>query len=243
MKLKIMSLNIHKGFNWNNTKSTISEIKSFLEENNPDLVFLQEVVGENKKNAKKYSQFMSQQFEFLADGLWHEYAYAKNAVYDGRHHGNVTLSKYPITTQAQIDISTNKLEQRGILFCEIEAEGKKVHTYNVHLNLTHQGRKKQYSAISEVLKSNKSDDYPCIIAGDFNDWSRKATGSINPKLKDAHKTIHKKYAKTFPSFFPLFSLDRIYTQNFQVFRADVLQCSTSAKISDHLSLLIEGRIN
>lgn len=242
MKLKILSFNIHKGFNWSNTQATLEQLKLFLEKTDCDIIFLQEVVGQNLKNEKKYSQIMSEQFEYLADSLWSDFAYAKNAVYDGRHHGNATLSKFPIISQKQVDISTNRFEQRGILFCELEINNKIVHTYNVHLNLTHAGRKKQYQAIANQIQINKSQEKACIIAGDFNDWNKKATELLDLDFLDAYKKLHHDYPKTFPSFLPLFSLDRIYTHNMEITHAEVLNCKQSSKLSDHLSICINGEI-
>lgn len=244
MKLKILSFNIHKGFNWNNTTPTLERLKLFLEKENPDLVFLQEVVGENKIFDQKFSKWMSNQFEFLADSLWSEFAYAKNAVYDGRHHGNVILSKFPIVSKRQVNISTNKYEQRGVLHCEVEIENKRIHCYNVHLNLTHFGRRKQYLSLQNIIRENHSEGHPIILAGDFNDWNKRASESFVNELElcEAYKELHLDYAKTFPAMYPLFSLDRIYTKNIKVIHAHV-PCHTEAKsLSDHLPLYIEGEI-
>jgi len=227
MKLKVLSFNIHKGLNWNNTVPTLEKLKTFLVKENPDIVFLQEVVGENKIFSEKFADWMSNQLEFLADSIWSEYAYAKNAVYDQRHHGNVILSKFPIVKQEQVNISTNKLEQRGILYCEIDLKGQSLHCFNVHLNLTHFGRKKQYKEITEYVKSKVSESSALIVAGDFNDWNQKATSLLakNLNILDAHKSIHQFYAKTFPSIYPLFSLDRIYTNFNRIHQAYTL-CRT-----------------
>lgn len=244
MKLKVLSFNIHKGFNWNNTVPTLEKLKSFLEMQNPDIVFLQEVVGENKVFDKKFSSWMSNQFEFLADSIWKEYAYAKNAVYDGRHHGNVILSKFPIVNQRQLNISTNRFEQRGILHCEIDAFNKKIHCYNVHLNLTHFGRKKQYQAIKNIINEEQDLNSPIILAGDFNDWNKRASENLIHELNltEAFKKTHADYAKTFPALYPLFSLDRIYTKNIKVTLAEIPNSVIAKNLSDHLPIFIEGEL-
>lgn len=244
MKLKVLSFNIHKGFNWNNTVPTLEKLKTFLERENPDIVFLQEVVGENKVFNEKFSKWMSNQFEFLADSIWNEFAYAKNAIYDGRHHGNVILSKYPIVSKRQVNISTNKFEQRGVLHCEIEIETKRIHCYNVHLNLTHFGRRKQYESLKKIIKENHSEDHPIILAGDFNDWNKRASESLVHELEltEAFKKLHQDYAKTFPAIYPVFSLDRIYTKNVNVTHAHVPDCIVAKNLSDHLPVYMEGEI-
>ena len=44
-------------------------------------------------------------YEFLADTIWSQYAYGRNAVYDNGDHGNALLSKFPITHYENHDIS------------------------------------------------------------------------------------------------------------------------------------------
>lgn len=241
MKLKVLSFNIHKGFNWNNSEPTLEKLKLFLESANADIVFLQEVVGENVEFEAKYSKWMSNQFEYLADSIWNEYAYAKNAIYDGRHHGNVILSKYPIVKNEQIDISTNSFEQRGVLFCEINCDGEKIHCYNLHLNLTHHGRKKQYQKIQTILEDKASKNVPIIMAGDFNDWNQKASEKLSTHLdlQEAHYYLYRKYAKTFPAALPVFNLDRIYTFKMNIEKAYTLRDGQAKKLSDHLPYMIE----
>ncbi|MBC7742165.1 MAG: EEP domain-containing protein, partial [Bdellovibrionaceae bacterium] len=61
MKLKILSYNIHKGFDWGKRN-----------------YFLQEVVGQSDKYKEK--GLIDTQFEFLADSIWEHYSYARNAL-------------------------------------------------------------------------------------------------------------------------------------------------------------------
>jgi endonuclease/exonuclease/phosphatase family metal-dependent hydrolase len=108
MLLKILSYNIHKGFDWNNKNYFLQEMKEFIKQSRADIVFLQEVVG---KNSKYVAQGMvDSQFEFLADQLWPHFSYGHNAVYDHGHHGNLILSKFPIESFENIDLTTNHWE-------------------------------------------------------------------------------------------------------------------------------------
>ena len=47
MQIKLLTYNIHKGFNWRNSQATIKKIKEAIVSSGVDLVFLQEIVGEN----------------------------------------------------------------------------------------------------------------------------------------------------------------------------------------------------
>ena len=76
--LKLLTYNIHKGFNITNRKFVLHQIRETLQETNVDMAFLQEIHGEHTghqlttKNWPEVSQY-----EFLADQLWPHYAYGK----------------------------------------------------------------------------------------------------------------------------------------------------------------------
>ena len=105
-KMHLMSYNIHKGMNIGNRKSVLSGLRQYIRYAKADVVFLQEVAGDARHDIDV------SQFEYLADSVWHHYAYGKNAVYDNRHHGNAILSKAPIVEWKNINISTNRFEHR-----------------------------------------------------------------------------------------------------------------------------------
>jgi endonuclease/exonuclease/phosphatase family metal-dependent hydrolase len=239
MSIKILTYNIHKGFNWNNTKLTIENLKKNFEVVHPDIVFLQEVVGENKKFEKKFKNWITNQFEYLADGLWSESAYSKHAIYDVKDHGNVILSKYPILQTQVFDISVNRYENRAILYVQLEIENKKVDCFCLHLNLLGKDRFKQYQLIKNIVKNTVHPESPIIIAGDFNDWNKKASHHLLDiqNIHDVYKKCHGNYAKTFPAMFPLLSLDRVYTRQFKVVSSEVLKSDEWTRISDHLPIL------
>jgi endonuclease/exonuclease/phosphatase family metal-dependent hydrolase len=242
MQLKILSFNIHKGFSPLGRRFTLHDIKEYLEDYHADIVFLQEVVGENQDHAEKITDWPEQsQFEFLADRLWPHHAYAKNAVYEKRHHGNVILSKYPIIETLQVDVSKNSWEQRGVLYAKIQLPNEKeLNTFCVHLNLLNKDRQKQYKDLQSIIR-HYGVDHPIILAGDFNDWNKEAsTGLEGLGIHDAHKTLHGDYARTFPALFPMVKLDRCYT-NLKVVHAQAIHNLKSTILSDHspLSVVVE----
>jgi endonuclease/exonuclease/phosphatase family metal-dependent hydrolase len=209
---------------------------------------LQEVVGENTKHAQKYPTWpLESQFEFLADTVWSHYSYGKNAVFSYRNHGNAILSHYPIVMNENLNISTNGREQRGLLHCVIEIpplENKRVHVFNTHLNLLHVDRIKQFQKIRDRFNEAVPNHEPCILGGDFNDWSEALTPLFRQhlELEEGYKKIHGHHAKTFPAGFPLLKLDRIYSRGFQTLASQVLHKPPWNQLSDHLPLLNEFEI-
>lgn len=245
MRLKVLSYNIHKGFNWNNSQLTISAMKETIQATHAEILFLQEVVGENQQYQQTKENWHNDQYQFLADQKWPAYAYAKNATYEYRHHGNAILSQYPITKHEQINISTNRYEQRGVLFCEIQLPEGPLHAYCVHLNLLHRSRLKQYKMISQIIAQRTAEHIPVIIAGDFNDWNRKASNTLELEegFVEAYKLLHGHYPKTFPANYPLLSLDRMYVRGVNPEVVKVLKHHAWRSLSDHAPLYMEGIIS
>ncbi|MDH5581187.1 MAG: endonuclease/exonuclease/phosphatase family protein, partial [Bdellovibrionales bacterium] len=238
MKIKVLSFNIHKGLSPFNRLFSLEEIKSVIISESPDLVFLQEVTGENIKHEKKFDNWPTEKhYEFLADSIWTYYSYAHNAVYPHGHHGNLVLSKYPISHWANYDISTNFLESRGLLMAEIEViispERKlTLNTFNTHLNLLQIGRNKQFQRIKDEIKKLNDPNAPLILAGDFNDWNSKAITYFekNLQIKEVFQELEGKVPKTFPSPFPLISLDRIFYRNLKLQNCYLLKSEGAKKM-------------
>jgi endonuclease/exonuclease/phosphatase family metal-dependent hydrolase len=246
MKLNILSLNMHKGFGPGLEGFTLFDMRDEIRKVSADLVFLQEVQGENQKLKSKIINWPENpQFEFLADSVWSHYAYGKNAVYEHGHHGNAILSKYPIVNWENINISTNRLEQRGILHATVHIPNhcEQLHLLCLHLNLLEGSRKTQVNTLIDRVRSHIPDNAPLIIAGDFNDWRKRITPILESKLQvqDSFFVVHGEHAKTFPSILPITSLDRIYTRGFESIHAEILISSPWSKLSDHLPLLTSLR--
>lgn len=242
--LKLITYNIHKGFSFRNTHLVLDLIKQSLRETQADLVFLQEVVGENQRHQNDYESWpKSAQFEYLADEVWAHYAYGKNAVYLDGHHGNAILSKYPIEFFQNIDLSTNPLEQRGLLHAQIHLPDQNLYLdlFNTHLNLMHRERKKQAQKISSFIQKELSSSRSFILAGDFNDWNQKLSREFEQGLgtEEAFRVARGAYAKSFPSFLPLLRLDRVYFRGLKVKAAYRLHGKPWSQLSDHLALFTE----
>jgi len=241
MRLHVATYNIHKGFSHFNSRMVIHELRDRLRGVNADLVFLQEVLGEHDVHARRHIDWPDEpQYEFLADTVWADFAYGRNAVYDHGHHGNAILSRYPITRAENQDISSHPFERRGILHCEIEVQGcsRPVHAVCVHLALDERGRGRQVAAIVERVSEVVPRDAPLIVAGDFNDWRNRAGRKLAAALgmTEAFRDRRGRPARSFPSALPILRLDRIYVRGFSVDHAQVHHGHPWSRISDHALL-------
>jgi endonuclease/exonuclease/phosphatase family metal-dependent hydrolase len=241
LNLHVATYNIHKGFSRFNRRMVMHELREKLQALHADVVFLQEVVGTHDAHASTYENWPhAPQYEFLADSVWTDFAYGKNAVYDEGHHGNAILSRFPILRWENEDISAHRFEQRGLLHCELEVPGweQNLHCVCVHLGLFSRGRTKQLALLRDRIQRLVPDDAPLIIAGDFNDWRIRANDLLiqDLRLNEVFELTQGKSARSYPARLPLFHLDRIYVRGFHVQHAHVLQGNAWAKISDHAVL-------
>lgn len=235
--LHIATFNIHKGVSSFNVMLMLHKQRELIRHLHADIVFLQEVRGEHVRHSRLST---AAQYEFLADSIWPEFAYGKNAVRSDGHHGNAILSKYPIISWENEDISAHTTEQRGLLHCEINVPGwdRNLHCICVHLGLLGRWRRQQIGALRTRIQSMVPADAPLIIAGDFNDWRQDIgtmlAGSLN--LHEVFERTSGKAARSFPALLPLFRLDRIYTRGFHVQHSQVHSGPRFAHVSDHAAL-------
>lgn len=242
--LHVVSYNIHKGFSTSNRRFILERIRDSVRVLHPHLILLQEVLGEHKIHRRRVLGWPEQpQFDYLAHEIWPHVAYGKNAIYGAGHHGNAILSKYPFRFVENIDVSTNKLEKRGLLHAIIDVPGRHrpVHAICVHLGLFESERQTQIRRLCERIESHVPHDDPLIIGGDFNDWALKATTALQRTLevREAFRELHGAYARTFPSWMPSLRLDRIYYRGLELHGARVLRERPWSELSDHAALYAE----
>ena len=112
----VTSYNMHKGMSALNRKVQLNSMADALHDLRSDVFFLQEVQGRHQARSNKIDGFPEQpHYDFLGERLSYNRSYGKNAVYPQRHHGNAILSRLPIETLHNLNITVNRLEQRGVL--------------------------------------------------------------------------------------------------------------------------------
>jgi endonuclease/exonuclease/phosphatase family metal-dependent hydrolase len=241
-RLRVLTVNTHKGFTALNRRFILPELREAVRSTSADLVFLQEVVGEHERHSSRYNEWpQTSQYEFLADSMWSDFAYGRNAVYPDGHHGNALLSKYPIREYRNLDVSITGPERRGLLHCVLDVPGHaEVHAICVHLSLLESHRQLQLQLLCQLLES-LPDDAPVIIAGDFNDWQLQGNVALARRdyLHEAFERHHGRPAKTYPARFPLLRLDRIYLRNASSHNPKILGHKPWTHLSDHLPLAVE----
>ncbi|OGA99542.1 MAG: hypothetical protein A3E79_06255 [Burkholderiales bacterium RIFCSPHIGHO2_12_FULL_61_11] len=241
---KVLTVNIHKGFTFFNRKFILPELRDAVRAVGADVVFLQEVTGSSIKHPEKFDNYPDEpHYEFLADAIWSQFAYGRNAVHSNGHHGNALLSKFPIVRFENHDVSISGPERRGLLHCELHIPGRKVnvHAICVHLGLIESHRTQQMEMLCDLARKQVPANAPLVVAGDFNDWRHRAHALLKRRagLNEVFVQANGQAARTFPARQPLLRLDRIYVRNALGHSPIVLPSKPWSHLSDHAPLAAE----
>ncbi len=240
-ELSVLTYNIHKGFSPSGRGFTLEKIRQALHAESPDLVFLQEVLGAHRRHSQRIVNWPAlPQLEFIAQDGWPFATYGQNSSSLHGHHGNGLLSRFEVREWRNDDVSTHRFERRGILHTKLDLPGsrKHLHAFCIHFGLTKRGREIQIGRLVTLLNERTEADDLVLVAGDFNDWTERASGRLirESNLEEVFFGSSGKHALTFPSAYPLLKLDRIYFKNMSLHQARVLKGRPWNALSDHAPL-------
>jgi endonuclease/exonuclease/phosphatase family metal-dependent hydrolase len=214
-----------------------------IAETGADIVFLQEIHGNAVKSEAKKRRFSypdQPHFEYLADQAWPHYAYGRNAIYRKGDHGNAIMSMFPFAAWENIDVSIFPRSSRSILHGVIDLPelGTRLHTLCVHLGLLEQERREQLRALTHRIDQHVPRQEPMIIAGDFNDWRKRAERHLRSdlELEELFLKLEGKHARTFPVWAPMLQVDRIYYRGLEPVSCERMHRGHWRDLSDHAAL-------
>jgi len=216
-------------------------IITVLDELRADILCLQEVV-----NAPTGPPQWNQAHAIAEAFPGFHVAFGVNRSFHDGTYGNMTLSRFPIVSWKNHDLSRERREPRGVLQTEIEvARGRVMHVFNVHLGTGHMERRYQARKLlnPEVLEQPGLSG-PRVVLGDFNEWIRGLTTHL---LQSSFQTLRPRHAgrfpRTFPGILPLVSLDHCYYDDpLELQSSRLWRSRTALWASDHLPLIAEFRL-
>jgi len=246
-ELSILTYNIHKGFSAGNRHFVLPRLRETLIQADADILLLQEVQGEHKQHEITQSGWPDNSHaEYIAEGVWPHIAYGKNARYHLGDHGNAILSKHPIISWENINVSALSWASRSLLHSVINLPdiNEDLHIICIHLGLMNLERKQQIRILSERIEAHVPDNAPLIIAGDFNDWSEKAEKHFSEQLnlQETHHTLHNRHARTFPAWLPMLKMDRVYYRKVKPISCERPRYNLWRRLSDHVPLIAKFEI-
>ncbi len=240
--MRVVTYNIHKGIGGVDRQYQIDRVIDVLRHQHADLVLLQEVDHGARRSAYHH------QSELLADalGMEHMAVGINHRLRRGGAYGNVTLSRYPIAESFNLDLTLRRRKRRGALFTLVEhPDVGAVRVFNFHLGLAHHERTRQVRQMLECDRIADSNGDPVIIAGDSNDWGgRLCRRMLAPcGFIEAAIALRGRRARTFPAFFPVVSLDRLYYRTLNVTSLGLGEHPHAGRASDHLPVFVDLAVN
>jgi endonuclease/exonuclease/phosphatase family metal-dependent hydrolase len=226
-RVLVSSYNIHRCVGTDGRREP-RRIADVLGEIKADVVALQEVDSWPGAGSEPV------QMEFLAytSGL-HAISGPTIERQDG-HYGNVLLTRLPILEVRKLDLTVYRREPRGALDVELDAGGRTLRVIATHLGLLPSERRYQVQRILELVELG--DDDVTVLLGDINEWF-----IFGRPLRWLHARFGRGvWRRSYPSGFPMFSLDRIWvrpTSSLRTFRVHTSALSRVA--SDHLPVVAE----
>ena len=239
LSLKLLTINVHKGVGlWR--RPILKHLREAVAMVGADIVCLQEVRGGTPAAVPQY--------EALADGLWPQHAYGRNAAGPTSDHGNAVLSRWPILFTRNHDVTVPGDEARGLLHCVLALPGlaQDLQLICVHLGLRESHRRWQLDRLLGLV-ATVPDSATLIVAGDFNDWRQRADRILSPVgLHEVHVRHHGSPARSFPARWPVLALDRIYLRGIAASRPLPMPRRPWRALSDHVpvaaALTLEGAV-
>jgi endonuclease/exonuclease/phosphatase family metal-dependent hydrolase len=193
----------------------------------PDISALQEIDNRTRAAARDPFSYFGELFG------WTSVAARTLTARDG-HYGHIVLSRWPIESLGEVDLSVRRREPRKAIVGAIDAPGMRIVVVAAHLGLGPFERREQFARLKKRIAEIA--DRPLVVLGDFNDFPGRglAERSLCPPLDPTPEL------PTYPSRLPLLPLDRIWISK-PLELVTIATLRDAERVSDHLPLLASVR--
>jgi endonuclease/exonuclease/phosphatase family metal-dependent hydrolase len=233
--VRLLSYNIHKGIGGRDRRYRLERVIEVVAAEQPDFVCLQEV----DRNVRR-SRFDNQADRF-ADGLGLTHRmYQLNVHVQGGGYGNLLLSRWPLTTHHQVQLTRQARKPRGAQMAVSETPSGRIHIVNWHLGLAERERHWQTRRLLEHHLFREGRELPQLVVGDTNDWRNTLASGPFAVHGFHHLTAPVSRFRSFPAYLPLGSLDKAFWKGeFTHLTAHVAKRRLARDASDHLPLVVD----
>jgi endonuclease/exonuclease/phosphatase family metal-dependent hydrolase len=238
--IRVATYNVHKCRGLDR-RTNPARIAAVIEELEADVVAIQEILDVHDDKPE-----FDQARQLTAALKQYNHCFGENRILHGGPYGNMTLSRLPIKSCQNYDVSWRNKERRGCLRTDILlAAEAPLHIFNVHLGTGFVERRHQARRLlsAEVLTHDEFKG-PRIVVGDFNEWTR---GLATRLMGGAFESIDPREfllrRHTYPGVLPFLHLDHFYYDKHLSLKALRLHRSRRALVaSDHLPLVADFAI-
>ncbi len=240
MKFRVLSYNIHRAIGVDR-RFRPERIVKIIANYDADIVLLQEVdEGAPRSRELDLAGELAIELGFPHRAVGHNVTLRK-----GRY-GNATLSRFPILSERNIDLTIDLWKRRGCQHTAIALDGRhdrRLDVFNLHLGLSAGQRARQIELLARSSEMTAlSPAAACLVGGDFNDWRSQLVPFLTQGMnfRSATDSSTGRPLLTYPSFFPRGPLDRIYFRGPLVLDS-AYRCRQrlSRVASDHLPIVAD----
>jgi endonuclease/exonuclease/phosphatase family metal-dependent hydrolase len=220
--LRVLTWNVHGCVGRDGVRDP-DRVARVLEAVQPDISALQEIDNRTTRTAQDLFSYFGGLFG------WRTVTARTLTARDG-HYGHIVLSRWPIESLGEIDLSVRFREPRKAIVGAVTTPAGALVVIAAHLGLLPPERRRQVARLKERIASIAT--RPLVVLGDFNDFPGRglAERSLCPPLTSTPEL------PTYPSRFPLLPLDRIWFTAPLALNA-LATVSEARRLSDHLPLL------
>jgi endonuclease/exonuclease/phosphatase family metal-dependent hydrolase len=229
-RLRVASYNIHQCVGTDRRRDP-ERVAAVLREVDADVIGLQEV------DARPGAASDSMQMQYLASALGlHAVAGPTIVRHDG-HYGNALLSRRPVLDVRRVDLTVYRREPRAAIDADLDVDGAVVRVIVTHLGLLPGERRIQVQRLLDVLgEEGNGGSSATLLCGDINEWF-----AVGRPLRWLNARLGRAAAvRTFPTFWPVFALDRLWVSPRPALAAVRAHVTPASRIaSDHLPLVAD----
>jgi endonuclease/exonuclease/phosphatase family metal-dependent hydrolase len=222
LQVRLLTWNVH-GCIGRDGVCDPDRVAGVLEAAQPDICALQEIDNRTTSAARDPFSYFGKLFG------WTTVAARTLAARDG-HYGHIVMSRWPIESLGEIDLSVRWREPRKAIVGAVASPAGRIVVIAAHLGLLPFERRRQFARLAERIAQIK--ERPLVVLGDFNDFPGRglAERSLCPPLSATPEM------PTYPSRLPLLPLDRIWISA-PLELTTIATLQEASRASDHLPLL------
>lgn len=234
-RIRIATYNVHKcrGLDRRTSPERVAKVIAQL---GADVVAIQEILDVRDGRPE-----FDQARRIAGELHGYKWRFGENRPLQGGRYGNMTLSRLPIKSHHNYDLSWSRREARGCLRTDIAAGNSIVlHIFNLHLGTGFMERRQQARLLlSDKILGQAELCHARIVLGDFNEWTRGlASQMMRQVFHEVQPRAFLRYAKTYPGALPFLHLDHVYfDKEIQLTSAHVHRTRMALVASDHLPIV------
>ncbi len=224
-RIRVATYNIHRCIGTDGNYSA-DRIRKVLHQIGAQVVALQEV-----ESGIHHEEVL----DFLTDASIWQYTDGPTMKQSTARYGNAVLSSLPVIESFFLDLSYRDREPRGAVDLRLDHDNNILRIVATHLGLLPSERRAQIRRLLEWIGPPDEDKaLTTVLMGDLNEWFLWGR-----PLKWLHSYFGTSPAlRTYPTRWPLFSLDRIWAYPRQrLQQIEVFRTGTAKAASDHYPVI------